>query len=462
MPAARATLHAITAPSGLEVPSLESSLSGADRRTEPRFTPTELRNRLVVRYKYGEPVTLVDLSVGGMQFETPLLVRPDIDVALEIIDSRTRETSQVVSRVLRATVSALAGGIKYRAACAFRRPLSNSTLLVPVAPSAYRSSSPDYINLELALKTLIEGYIRRPRGVEAGGRRDPSRLLDALVHLRSEAERRRDPVDRQLGVLLAAMIPAFQRRETPDAVLRKLHDRLAEQLPLLAIRTADARHRLAEDCESITLNVSVAANPTPMAITAEFPAGFSLDASQFRILKLGAYLAGLIESESWSTDASTASMPSEPEQLTRVAEGTGECSDGLPSGWHRVVLRYMDGQLLRGFSNAFYPDRAFFQFSPSIGCSSGERRLVPIALLKAVFFVKDLEGDPNRADVQTFDHKTRGRKVQVTFRDGEVMTGSTLSFKPTGQGFFVTPADGGGNNVRAFVVNAAIRHIRHV
>jgi hypothetical protein len=86
--------------------------------------------------------------------------------------------------------------------------------------------------------------------------------------------------------------------------------------------------------------------------------------------------------------------------------------------------------------------------------------VVPIARLKAVFFVKDLRGDQSRVDVQTFDHEPRGRKVQVTFRDGEVMTGSTLGYKPNEQGFFVVPANKRGNNVRAYVVTAAIRHIR--
>jgi len=40
------------------------------------------------------------------------------------------------------------------------------------------------------------------------------------------------------------------------------------------------------------------------------------------------------------------------------------------------------------------------------------------------------------------------------------MMGSTLGYKPNEQGFFVVPANKRGNNVRAYVVTAAIRHIR--
>jgi hypothetical protein len=145
-----------------------------------------------------------------------------------------------------------------------------------------------------------------------------------------------------------------------------------------------------------------------------------------------------------------------------AAADTDARADSLPQGWHRVVLRYVDGQLLHGYSNDFHPDRACFQFSPSVSCPSAERMLVPIARLKAVFFVKDLDGDRSRVEVQTFDHAPRGRKVQVTFRDGEVMTGSTLNYKPNAQGFFVVPANTGSNNLRSYVVTAAIRHIRFV
>ena len=360
MPHSRATLRQVVAPSGLEAQSDTLSPRGAERRTERRFTPVELRSRLVARHKYGEPVSLIDLSVGGVQFETPRLIRPDIDVVLEIIDSRTREISQVVSRVLRANVAALTGGIKYRAAAAFKRPLSNPALLVP-SPEAARPAAPEYLKLELELKTIVEGHFNRTRA-DATRRHDVSSLLDALAHLRLAAERRRDPIDRQLGVLLAAMIPALQRRAPATEVLRKLQDQLAEQLPVRAIRTGDAGDAV-QDCESITLNMCLDANTAPMAITAEFPSGFGLDASQFRLLKLSAYLVGVIER--WDrlvlTDAEVPSTPREsrpPTLPAAASEPVGQSNDhDLPSGMHRVVLRCLDGPLLHGYSNDFSSDR---------------------------------------------------------------------------------------------------------
>jgi len=45
---------------------------------------------------------------------------------------------------------------------------------------------------------------------------------------------------------------------------------------------------------------------------------------------------------------------------------------------------------------------------------------------------------------------------------GEVMVGSTLNYKPNGQGFFLQPASSRSNNVRIYVVTPAIRHMRFV
>jgi hypothetical protein len=460
---ARASLGMLADPCALEIASAELP-PGADRRTEPRFTPSDFEHRIIARHKSGESVTLLDLSVGGVQFETARLIRPDADVVLEIVNARTREVAQAVSRVLRAKVAGLGGGgITYRAACAFKRPLSHPALLLPA--SAARPDGPDSLTLEFQLKAIIESYFKRPGGSGAvSPTRDASSLLDALARLRAAAEGRRDPIDRQLGVLLAAMVPALQRHEPTDAVRRTLCDYLADELPLLDIRTSDAGGALVQGCERLVVDVSIDTNPAPMAITAEFPPGCGPDASQFRLLKLTAYLVGLLDN--WNTGVSTdgpaPSRPPEPERpAPPLAAETDGCAD-LPLGWSRVVLRHTDGQVLRGYSNDFFPDRAYLQFSPSIDCPAAERMLVPIARLKALFFVKDFQGDPNRVDGHTFDQAYRGRKVQVTFRDGEVMTGSTLSYKPKDQGFFVTPAAAGGNNLRAYVVTAAIRHLRFV
>ena len=83
-----------------------------------------------------------------------------------------------------------------------------------------------------------------------------------------------------------------------------------------------------------------------------------------------------------------------------------------------------------------------------------------VARLKAVFFVRDFDGDPNYQESKVFGGRGQGRRVEVTFSDGEVIVGTTLNYRPDGQGFMVSPADPGANNTRIFVVTTALRRVR--
>jgi hypothetical protein len=129
-------------------------------------------------------------------------------------------------------------------------------------------------------------------------------------------------------------------------------------------------------------------------------------------------------------------------------------------GWQKIVVRYREGLLLKGFTHDFHPSRSQFSLWPSVNATPRERAHIPLAQLKAVFFVRDFHGDPARADKPTFDGPIEGRRIEVTFADDEVLLGSTLSYRPAQGGFFVIPADRGTNNLRVFVVSNAIRHVR--
>jgi hypothetical protein len=439
------------------VGALHSSSRESDRRVHVRLTPFDLQSTLTARLKYGEAVTLVDVSVGGALLETSKILRPDTDVVLEILDSRTNDTTPVVSRVLRSQVAGLEGGITYRSACAFKRPLSHPALVTP--PPLLQTDAGDFLKLEFALKTIVEGYFKRPTASGATGRwRDASALLDALVRLHAAAERRENPIDCQLAQLLATIIPALQRHDPVASVMGQLQEQLGRHLPVLAIYANSQRLSPAHDRERVTLNMRTEPDQAPVAVTAEFAAGFGLDESQFRLLKASAYLVGLIGN--WDPPTPAPAPP--PAVITADPEPATPEPQELPIGWHRMVVRYVDGQLLRGYSNDFHPDRAHLHLSPTINCAAVERLLIPVPRLKAVFFVKDLQGDPDRTDSNTFDHNPRARKVEVTFRDGEVMRGSTMNYKANGQGFFLQPANSQSNNIRIYVVTPAIRHMRFV
>lgn len=130
------------------------------------------------------------------------------------------------------------------------------------------------------------------------------------------------------------------------------------------------------------------------------------------------------------------------------------------AGWNKLVVRYLDGTILKGFSQDFHPTRSYFHLAPSIAATDEKPSMVPMQQLKAVFFVRDFSGDPDYVDNRAFAEPSAGRRIEVTFVDGEQVTGTTLGYRPDGTGFFVRPADTGGNNLRVFVPPGGIKRVR--
>lgn len=133
-------------------------------------------------------------------------------------------------------------------------------------------------------------------------------------------------------------------------------------------------------------------------------------------------------------------------------------------GQSKIVARYADGRLLKGFSQDFYPNKPSFHLLPSTtGFSFTEEAVeVRIEELKAVFFVRDFAGDPSYNERKAFaeGEQPPGRKVRVAFKDGEVLVGSTMGYERQRQGFFLIPADSRSNNLRVFAVTAFVTSVR--
>jgi len=129
----------------------------------------------------------------------------------------------------------------------------------------------------------------------------------------------------------------------------------------------------------------------------------------------------------------------------------------------KVVVRYLDGRIIKGFSQDFFPNKDRFHVSPA-DKSSGEGIEVFFKVLKAVFFVRDFAGDAqyNERKEYTQGDKPSGRKIEVTFKDGEVLVGTTMGYDPNRPGFFLFPVDPKSNNVRVFAVTTAVKKVRYL
>ena len=128
-------------------------------------------------------------------------------------------------------------------------------------------------------------------------------------------------------------------------------------------------------------------------------------------------------------------------------------------GASAVVARFVDGRVLKGTTHDFAPHKPVFHLCVRDD-PSARALAVPIGSLKALFFVRSFEGNPKHVDDRDIEHaKGTGRKIVVTFKDDEVLSGLTTGYSKDKQGFFVIPVDPASNNSRVYVVAASVKKV---
>jgi hypothetical protein len=128
----------------------------------------------------------------------------------------------------------------------------------------------------------------------------------------------------------------------------------------------------------------------------------------------------------------------------------------------RVVVRYADGRVLKGYAD-FDPEQPTFPLLPPDD-PDAENVEVAVADLKAVFFVRSFDGDPGHDESKDL-YQSRPpdtRKVSVRFQDGEELVGHTRQLDRHRSGLFFTPLDPRSNNVRVFAVFDALWGVRRL
>jgi len=132
----------------------------------------------------------------------------------------------------------------------------------------------------------------------------------------------------------------------------------------------------------------------------------------------------------------------------------------------KTVVKFNDGKIIKGYTTDFNPNRDLFHVRPVDELQEGgQSEQVEVSLndIKAVFFVKDFQGDKEYQKVRTFNGYSSGspsqRKIVVIFKDGENFYGTTHSYAPDRTGFFVYPIDEQDNNDRVFVPRSALEKV---
>jgi hypothetical protein len=138
----------------------------------------------------------------------------------------------------------------------------------------------------------------------------------------------------------------------------------------------------------------------------------------------------------------------------------------IPKVQNLVVARYRDGKIIRGVTHDFGPQKKVFHVSTveKHGRTvDGKVYEISLSELKAVFFVKSLEGRQGPPSLKGLLEEKREApglmKMRIIFLDGEILVGTTHGYTPEREGFFVAPLEQDSNNLRIFVVSSAVKKV---
>jgi hypothetical protein len=128
----------------------------------------------------------------------------------------------------------------------------------------------------------------------------------------------------------------------------------------------------------------------------------------------------------------------------------------------KIVARFLNGKVVKGYTQNFFPNRPVFHVLPMDAASKTDPEEIQVSELKAVFFVRDFFGNKGYDERKVLNprEKVQGRLIEVTFRDGEVLLGSTTGYDPKRSGFFFFPIDPKSNNIKAYIVSSGIEAVR--
>jgi len=135
----------------------------------------------------------------------------------------------------------------------------------------------------------------------------------------------------------------------------------------------------------------------------------------------------------------------------------------------RVVARFNDGRVLKGYAKVFTAESAFLVLDEA---GSGKEHHIAVADLKAVFFIKSFEGNKEYREKKAFGVSMHdGHKVYIKFNDQESLVGFVEGEIPwdkgffasrdgsKAKGFFLVPVDRDSNNVKVFVVGTSVEDV---
>ena len=465
----RPLLKLVEPPPGVAAPPIEAptAATGADRRAYERVAVSDLPWVKGARLKYGAPLSLIDLSIGGAQVESAVTLRPGSTIVVQI-HGEDKDIA-LASQVLRCHIAAIAPVATYRGALAFKRAVQLPGLASGKMYAALDAAH-EFARLTLAIKRLTTrpaydsaSASRSRRGVvmtEVGR----SALAAASMALELPSAKRGGPAfSSELAGLFREVTRGLEDGVSSIALLDRLARRLRYTIGVDIRLESGFVFAARRASQAIYFDLPAAGDQPPARLLVDFMNDPRPTDMQFQLLKAAGHLATVVR----DLDVSPAALdptteldtPKDPDRpVTAVMPVENETASTLC----KIVVRYADGRLLKGYTCDFLATKRYFHLAPTPDAPKAARITVPVGHLKAIFFVRDFAGESHYVERKTFDHHTAGRRVAITFLDDEQLAGATLNYRPDGDGFFVIPADPKSNNLRVFVVARAVRHVRFI
>ncbi len=135
-------------------------------------------------------------------------------------------------------------------------------------------------------------------------------------------------------------------------------------------------------------------------------------------------------------------------------------SSGSLNERNKVVVAFLGGRRLKGYIYNFSALKTSFVLFPTDSTREQQGLNVEVKDLKAIFFVRDIVGNPEYHELTNGQPAKHGRRVEVRCGDGETFRGTTDAYNPQKQGFFMFPTDPKSNNTRIFVVIKNVAQIQ--
>lgn len=126
----------------------------------------------------------------------------------------------------------------------------------------------------------------------------------------------------------------------------------------------------------------------------------------------------------------------------------------------KVCVRCLNQRLISGYVS---PPTCLRPDGVEILDRTAQARLIPYKEIRAIYFVREFEDDPEANQKRVFATRPKGSGlwVRLSFHDGEILEGIVPNnlLQMEGHGVTVTPPDPNANTQRIFVPRAALREL---